>query len=453
MSDARNLLDAKLSVPSELRTAEFSMLPQWMRERIFYMAAVSRSEILDSFRNEVGAIASGERGLEESRKLLEQMLTDQNYQPLPGQEGTIKDLSSMQRIQTSLRTNVSLLQGWGQKNRGLLGGAVAAFPGWELVRFLSRKAPRDWRERFERAGGEVSAGGRMIALKDDPVWEELGNGDDDSIGTDYPPFAYNSGMGWRQVSKQEMLALGLIDDTWTAPKPKPVKSPNASLETTPQIASREIRDALSQRLKGLAEWQGDKLLFTDPNGTRPYAPEKLAELWAREMPAAFAELPGGGQMQAEAVKTWLGDHSEFQDKGDTNAWADLLRAAGRIESPQVQQLFRGISLPPDKIDDFVKNLSSNTYTSRASFPLESWTDSVVSADAYASGASGDWRVVMSVTKPKAAADFTPIVDALAGDSQGSNSEWVYISGSRFRVLSQVKDNASRTLKLTLEEMT
>ena len=457
VSDAFNLLAGKLSVPSELRTAEFSMLPQWLRERIFYMAAVNRGEILEGFRGEVGAIASGARGLEESRKLLERMLKDQNYQPLPGQEGTIKDLASMRRIQTSLRTNVSLLQGWGQKNRGLLGGAVSAFPGWELVRFLSRKVPRgDWPERFERAGGELSAGGRMIALKDDPVWEELGNGDDDSIGCDYPPFAWGSGMAWRQVSRREMLALGLIDDTWTPPKPKPVKSPNESLETTPQIATREIRDALSQRLKGLAEWQDDTLVFTDPNGTRPFAPDQLAEVWARELPGTFQSLPGGGQMQREAVLGWMANHRDFQDTGDTNAWADLLRAAGRIESPPVAKLYRGISLPPEKLDGFLGSLATDTYSTRAEYPLESWTDSAAAADWYSQVRDKDWHVVLSVSKPQNAADFSPIVDRFADSIQGQlpigNSEWVYVSGSRFRVLSKVRDEATRSLRIELEEV-
>ena len=456
MSDAWNLLDAKLSVPSDMRTAEFSLLPRDLRERIFYMAAVSRGEILEGFRSEVGAIASGARGLEESRKLLEQMLTDQSYQPLPGQEGTIKDLASMRRIQTSLRTNVQLLQGWGQKTRGL--AAQSAVPAWELVRFEGRKAPRDWKERFERAGGEILHG-RMVALKMDPVWDELGNQDDDSLGTDYPPFAYGSGMGWLGVTHQAAIALGLIDAAWTPPKPKPVSSPNESLETTPQIATRAIRDALSQHLQGLAEWQGDKLLFTDPNGTRPYAPDKLAELWTREMPAAFHDLPGAGQMQREAVRGWLGDHSAFEDQGGTNAWADLLRAAGRIESPAVDQLWRGMSMGNQDLDAFLRKLDAGIYETRPQFPLESWTSSDAAAATYARSGGQGWSVILSVDKPQAAADFSPLVRSMADevDKQPTpplvtESEWVYPTGSRFRVLKYHKDTSTRTVTLRLQEL-
>jgi hypothetical protein len=51
----------------------------------------------------------------------------------------------------------------------------------------------------------------MIAEKSSSVWGQLGSRDifADAIGTDYPPFAFNSGMGWRQVSRAVCEQLGV----------------------------------------------------------------------------------------------------------------------------------------------------------------------------------------------------------------------------------------------------
>jgi hypothetical protein len=44
------------------------------------------------------------------------------------------------------------------------------------------------------------------------VWGELGaSGNfDDALDVDYPPFAFNSGMRWREVSRGECNALGIV---------------------------------------------------------------------------------------------------------------------------------------------------------------------------------------------------------------------------------------------------
>ena len=54
----------------------------------------------------------------------------------------------------------------------------------------------------------------MIALKDSPIWEALGNGAGgfrDTLGNPYPPFAYGSGMDWIGIDRDECISLGLID--------------------------------------------------------------------------------------------------------------------------------------------------------------------------------------------------------------------------------------------------
>ncbi len=459
LPDAWKLLDAKQSIPAELRTAEWAMLPQWLRERAFYMAGVSQAELLDTFRGEVSAIAAGKASIPEAEKRLSQYLDASGYQPAPGQQGTIKDLSFWRRMRVSLRTNVELLQGWGQQQRGLQRGAMMAFPAWELVRIMARHHPRhnpDWHTRWSLAGGKLHAG-RMIALKDSPVWLELGSFSD-GMGVDYPPFAWGSGMGWRAIGLSDAEKLGVIPADWSPPPRRAVSSPNETLECTPQISERALRDELERRMRGLAEWQGDKLIFTDPNGTRPLPPAKIVETWAMGMPEAFHDLPGNGLMQRDAAIRWVGDHEQFRDQNDTNAWEDLLRLQDRILSRPVERLWRGMAMATEKLDQFLSGLAHGVYSTRNDFPLESWTDSQAAAVSYARSGGNGWSVILNVTKPAAAADLTPLVRSFAAEVAKQSrppvvteSEWAYATGQSFKVLKVTKDPATRRVLIEVEE--
>jgi hypothetical protein len=56
--------------------------------------------------------------------------------------------------------------------------------------------------------------GRMIALKDSEIWQALGDGEDgstDTLGNPFPPFAFLSGMGVRDIGYTEAVALGVIE--------------------------------------------------------------------------------------------------------------------------------------------------------------------------------------------------------------------------------------------------
>ena len=86
-------------------------------------------------------------------------------------------------------------------------------PAWELMRDEYRKEPRNWDAIWNEAANRVMWQGvckdtsRMIALKDSPIWNELGTGFDDSIGNPYPPFFFGSGMGWEVCTEEELEGL------------------------------------------------------------------------------------------------------------------------------------------------------------------------------------------------------------------------------------------------------
>ena len=66
-----------------------------------------------------------------------------------------------------------------------------------------------WRERWKESGGKLYDG-RMIALRNDPIWRKISR-----FGSPVPPFDFNSGMGLEEVNRFEAEALGveLPEDT------------------------------------------------------------------------------------------------------------------------------------------------------------------------------------------------------------------------------------------------
>jgi hypothetical protein len=50
----------------------------------------------------------------------------------------------------------------------------------------------------------------MIAKKDSPIWQAIADGAggyEDTLGHPFPPFAFNSGMDWRAVPREEWESL------------------------------------------------------------------------------------------------------------------------------------------------------------------------------------------------------------------------------------------------------
>jgi hypothetical protein len=332
-----DLLTAKSLLPTELRTGELSRLDQWTRERSFYMATVTQAEILQEMRGMVARAARGEAGEYELRKEWEAYLDKIGYQPLPGQAGTIKDLRSLRRFNVALRTNLRLMRGWALKENGRSRGELLSAPGWELVRIRDAKVPREWLDRFVEVGGEIKEG-RMIAPKLDDVWQSLGNRAffDDALGVDYPPFAWSSGMSWKPVYASEMERLGYltpaeIKELAKTFGPVAMSSPNESLQTTPSVTDTDLRDAVAEQLDGLARWVDDKLVFTDPNGTRPVELDELQVMWSKPLPVKFrTEEHPSGLFQRDAVLDFGDDPETFAKRPATDAWEDLARAVGRV---------------------------------------------------------------------------------------------------------------------------
>ena len=78
------------------------------------------------------------------------------------------------------------------------------YPANELVRIGPPPTHRDWARRWVDAGGHTFDG-RMIALKDDPIWCAISD-----FQLPFPPFAVGSGMGVRDVDRDTAEKLGVV---------------------------------------------------------------------------------------------------------------------------------------------------------------------------------------------------------------------------------------------------
>lgn len=458
-----DLFRTKTSVPSDMRSAEWRALPgatgTWIRERAFFMASVDRLEVLDAFRQVTQRYINGEIGRSEARQILRQKLLDLNYKPAPGQEGTIKDLRTEERMNVVLDTNLEMVNGWARWQRQQQ--TLKVMPAQQLVRFADRKKKRNWQARWASALSKVPKEGatderHMMALVNHPIWIVLS-----AFRTPYPPFDYNSGMGLRLIPRSLADEFGLIPGPDSSPEHRAMMLPqdrglNETLQSTPSIRSRDLRDQLAQRMRGLAEWDGDRFIFTDPNGTRKYSPEELAAIW-READAAGHPL-----IQKEALVDWVSDHKDFKKENHTDRWEDLQRLHARIENGEMPKtLFRGLKMSTEDLQSFIRGISEG-YAVRKDYPGESFTDSLASATAYASTGGGGWSVVLKVPSPDGEAfkNLSPLVRAFREEIRKqiappvvTESEWLLKPGVGFRAKNAQRDTESRTLVLTLEPFT
>ena len=206
------------------------------------------------------------------------------------------DPYSKRRLDVLRETNVQQARGYAQHLEGTTEGALLAFPAQELVRIEDREHPRDWIVRWHAAGGRFSDGGRMIALKGDPIWTKISR-----FGTPWPPFDFNSGMGVEDIDRDEAISLGLIGEDDPPPE-VPDFGFNDDLEAElPQ-------DGIAETDKMLRETFGDQV---DIRGTTAHWNAGLIRGMFRGTGKGNAYLGKGGGTLLEKI----GDEALAQKAG------------------------------------------------------------------------------------------------------------------------------------------
>lgn len=247
--------------------------------RSIFSARNMKASILEDFRGWTAKLLNGETNIATARHEMQLRLDALGYDATkggfpgdevePAESGSLQDLRSNQRVDLVLRTNMQQVAGAAEAERANSDDALYWFPAWELTRVASVMTPRgmkrtkggalvddagkDWPARWEKVGGSFYDG-RMIARKDDDIWNQIGSSAhfDDALDTSFPPFAFNSGFGRREVARRECEALGLLTEV---DKVSPVtvrmnEGLAASIEGIPPADLAAIRKDLNTAVEG-----------------------------------------------------------------------------------------------------------------------------------------------------------------------------------------------------------
>lgn len=233
-------------LPTELRTLLLDEIAPELRERAMFSAGVIEAEKLQDMDDLIGQLLRGETDQATARTELKRRFGTLGAEV---DETDLTDLRSDARLNLILDTNVQQAQGYGSWAQGQDAAILDQWPAQELFRAIQSRVPREWAQRWTDAGGRFF-GGRMIALKNDPIWSEISR-----FGQPYPPFDFNSGMDVRDITRDEAIQLGLIDrDTRIEPQTRGFAE---DLAASPEVRSQGLRSALADLLQGLAEFDAD----------------------------------------------------------------------------------------------------------------------------------------------------------------------------------------------------
>ena len=212
--------------------------------RSIFSARMTSASYLAKIREVCEQMLAGRTNQAEARSALEGILDQMGHSMQDG--GGLRNPASIRRINLILETQTQMAASVAQLQEQT-DDVIEEWPAWELLRLEGRAVPRpDWAARWNAAGKSVSwegavethVGGRMVALKSSPIWQALGDGVGgftDTLGNPFPPFAYSSGMGWEDVSREECERIGLL---------KPGEKPGGSVGGFSLAPSEdEVREA------------------------------------------------------------------------------------------------------------------------------------------------------------------------------------------------------------------
>lgn len=226
-----------------------------------------------------------------------------------------------------------------------------------------------------------------------------------------------------------------------------LRSLNESVECRPQVTERELREQLAGVLQGLAEWRGDTLVMTDPNGTRPYPPEEIGRVITAPLPNGFENR------QAQVADKWIDDNTYLYPEKDggkatQDEREDFMRLRDRITPTEkngesdksAETVYRGLTRDNEsKREEMVHKIRREGYGAREGYMAESWTTSTTAAEHFADSPA---PVVLVCNKYKNRKRIDGLYDHLRDTSPNVTKpkrlegESLFSESSRFRFIRQ-----------------
>jgi hypothetical protein len=251
------------NVRSAWNTADWAQAPAEIVSRSFFSAGVESGRFLSEARSGISAaldLSVDQYGRMPDR---EKFIADLRGVALrlglgtPDKPNDLKNLAGARRLGIIWDMNVNSANGRARRASGLSKGALFAAPAQELVRGRSARVPRDWTVRWQEAGAQVDWEGalrtRFVALKTSPIWVELSR-----FGTPWAPFDFGSGMILRNISRDQAVSLGLLqEDEILEPDPDPAY--NDGLAATMQGVPEDVAEAVQALMPDRVERVGNDL--------------------------------------------------------------------------------------------------------------------------------------------------------------------------------------------------
>lgn len=258
MTPAEIILHKNLVTSSQaMNSAAWSEVSAALRDRAFFSSRVESVRFLETCRTRIAEMLANKPNAEGAITSRAQVVSDimRAARESGIAQGTerLTDPGSVARANVIIDTNAGMAAGYATAIQSNSYGARLAFPAQELVRIEERQVPRSWQNIWRSHGGKIYPGGRMIALKEDPIWSAISR-----FGNPYPPFDFNSGMGVDDVSYEEALELGVLPSkNYQPPKESPLENFNASLEAELTMNRK------SDSFHALREAFGDQIVQVD----------------------------------------------------------------------------------------------------------------------------------------------------------------------------------------------
>ena len=224
-----------------MSSTDWELMSAGIKDRAFWVSRCGALDFVDTCQKKISdmlSFATSESGAITSRaEVVSAIMQEAKRSGLDTGSASITNHGSVARANVIIDTNAGLAAGYVQAVTANTYGARLAFPAQELVRIEDRKARRLWPNIWKAHGGKLYPGGRMIALKDDPIWLAISR-----FGTPYPPFDYNSGMGLEDVSFDEAVKLGVITQDYQPDEESPIKNFNDRVEASMSMSGPEDKN-------------------------------------------------------------------------------------------------------------------------------------------------------------------------------------------------------------------
>lgn len=267
LAEAVKDISSRTPIGSILRTREWEGMPLALRQGAEFSAGLENVRVAQRIQDSLLDMVANARGEATGRRIgtgepgtfkmnrqkfvadIRELAISEGLIPVDDAlEGTLQDITSEARLDLIVRTRMEMAQGRAFHKRGQQKNILNAWPAKELIRIEERLKPRDWIARWQEAGGML-IDGRMVALKNDPIWIRLSR-----FGQPYPPYDFNSGMGDREIDREESITLGLLEpDQQLEPDDE-----EARLEASVTDLSPEFKGALKTLFGEQIDVSGDK---------------------------------------------------------------------------------------------------------------------------------------------------------------------------------------------------